>query len=74
MEKIEKATSYLEAWIASNGRFDLEDAADRAGVLDELDFVRKDLLEEIATYGWKAGVHQAFLAERRRNSAPRPLL
>ena len=43
--KINKAAGYLAAYIRSNGRFDLKDLADRAGVSDELAFVTNDLLE-----------------------------
>ena len=45
MDKFEKANGYLAAWIRSNGRFDLNDLADRAGVRKELDYIRNDLLE-----------------------------
>lgn len=44
MEKFKKANGYLHAWIKSNGRFDLNDLADRAGVSAELEFVRNDVL------------------------------
>lgn len=43
--KIKKAAGYLAAYVRSNGRFDLRDLADRAGVSEELAFVTEDLLD-----------------------------
>lgn len=44
MEKFLKACGYVRAYIASNGRFDLLDVADRAGLAAEVEFVKKELL------------------------------
>jgi hypothetical protein len=35
----------MAEWIRSNGRFDLNDVADRAGVLPELEFLKKEYCE-----------------------------
>ncbi len=43
--KIHQAAHYLAEWIRSNGRFDLMDVADRAGVLPELEFMKKEYYE-----------------------------
>lgn len=43
--KTERAAGYLAAYIRTNGRFDLQDVADRAGVGKELEFLTQDILE-----------------------------
>lgn len=44
MQKFLKACGFVRAYIASNGRFDLLDVADRAGLAEEVAFVKKELL------------------------------
>lgn len=43
--KLHKAAHYLAEWINSNGRFDLIDVADRAGVLPQLEFLKTEVFE-----------------------------
>lgn len=43
--KLHQAAHYLAEWIKSNGRFDLADVADRAGVLPQLEFLKKECYE-----------------------------
>ena len=43
--KLHQAAHYLAEWIKSNGRFDLLDVADRAGVLPELEFLKREYYE-----------------------------
>lgn len=43
--RLQQAAHYLAEWIKSNGRFDLMDVADRAGVLPELEFLKKEYYE-----------------------------
>lgn len=44
MEKFIKAAGFLRSYIASNGRFDLLDVADRAGLSAEVEFIKQELL------------------------------
>lgn len=43
--RLHQAAHYLAEWINSNGRFDLLDVADRAGVLAELEFLKTEYYE-----------------------------
>jgi len=44
MEKFLKAAGFVRSYIASNGRFDLLDVADRAGLASEVEFIKQELL------------------------------
>jgi hypothetical protein len=67
--KINKAAGYLAAYIRSNGRFDLGDLADRAGVSDELAFVTSDLLEVLEDDIYLLDLEEAYQEAKQEQKA-----
>jgi hypothetical protein len=70
MERFQKATDYLAAWIRTGGRFDLNDLCDRTGCTKELEFLRNDLLELLAD---KTITAEAYEIYSRENAPKEPL-
>lgn len=70
MEKFQKATNYLAAWIRSGGRFDLDDVCDRTGCIKELEYLRNDVLELL---GDQAITDEAYENYNYENAPKEPL-
>jgi hypothetical protein len=70
MDKFKRANDYFHAWIKSNGRFDLNDLADRAGVSAELDHIRKDVLALLEDETCVAESYEIFCEEKAVQEKP----
>lgn len=70
MEKFLKACGYVRAYIASNGRFDLLDVADRAGLAEEVAFVKKELLALLDDEINNIELYEFFCDEQYREQQP----
>ena len=63
MEKFQKATDYMAAWIRTGGRFDLDELCDRTGCTKELEFVRSDLLELLGDQSYTEDAYEIYREE-----------
>lgn len=66
--KLHQAAHYLAEWIDSNGRFDLMDVADRAGVLSELEFLKKEYYELLYDDENNSELEEFFCAQQKEPS------
>lgn len=66
--KLHQAAHYLAEWIDSNGRFDLMDVADRAGVLSELEFLKKECYELLYDDENNSELEEFFCAQHKEPS------
>lgn len=62
-----RASHFLGEWINSAGRFDLNDVADRAGVLPEVEFLKDEIYELL--YDDLNAIELAEVFEERRAQA-----
>ena len=74
ISKTERAAGYLAAYIRTNGRFDLQDVADRAGVGKELAFVAQDILELLEDKAYLFDLEDLYLQEEAQEAAKLPLV
>ena len=72
--KIERAAGYLAAYIRTNGRFDLQDVADRAGVGKELEFLTQDVLQLLEDKDYLFELEDMRLRQEAREVAKAPLV
>lgn len=70
MEKFLKAAGFVRAYIASNGRFDLLDVADRAGLAPEVEFIKKELLALLDDEMNNVELYEFFCDEQYREQQP----
>lgn len=74
ISKTERAAGYLAAYIRTNGRFDLQDVADRAGVGKELAFVTQDILELLEDKGYLFDLEDLYLEQEAKETVKLPLV
>lgn len=71
MEKFLKAAGFLRSYIASNGRFDLMDIADRAGLSEEVDFLKQELLALLDDELNTVELYEVYCDENLEQKAPK---
>ena len=74
ISKTERAAGYLAAYIRTNGRFNLQDVADRAGVGKELKFLTQDILELLEDKDYLFELEDMRLRQEAREAAKAPLV
>lgn len=71
MEKFLKAAGFLRSYIASNGRFDLMDIADRAGLSEEVDFLKQELVALLDDELNTVELYEVYCDEKLEQKAPK---
>ena len=72
--KTERAAGYLAAYIRTNGRFDLQDVADRAGVGKELAFLTQDILELLEDKDYLFDLEDLYQHQEAKEAVKLPLV